>query len=285
MNITQATYGDHNVLNIVQSSIRNNILRICASNQFFNKDPNPGTVKYLKLTIDDIEYTIKENEYFTYPQNLNTKKLGIFYSNNNFPKVVEYCLKNLIKFENKADIISCVWKHIPNNPFHEIIAYTQHSHHLNIGLQILQLLYFAQQHGEYDFVSFLEHDVLYPDDYFNFYDIHPGYDGLVNENYIGLCDKGFQQKNQNDLPLHQITMRFNDAITHFEAMTLKAIKERSVVFEPKNLQKRSCKYPSLHINHGRHFTSHHSIYSTTNTYTNDEAWGDGIELMKHIIIS
>ena len=283
MNITKATYGDYDVINIVRSLVRNNIIRVSPTNTLFNKDPNPGVVKYLNLTIDGVDYSIKENDYFEYPKNHNIQKLGIFYTNNNVPSVVEYCLKDLVKFEHKADIVSCVWKHIQNNPFHELIAYTQHPHHLNIIIQILQLLYFAKEHKYYDYVSFLEHDVLYPDDYFDFDGIDDNFQGSVNENYIGLCKEGFQQKNQHDLPLHQITMRFDDAIIHFEKLIIKALKERNVILEPIKLQKRRCKNPSLHINHGAHFTSHFSIYSTTNIYKKESLWGNGSSLMSKIM--
>ena len=236
------------------------------------------------MTINNIQYSIPENEYFEHPKNNNIKKLGIFYTNNNIPSVVEYCLKDLIKFENKADIVSCVWQKIEGNPFNELIAYTKHSHHLNIIIQILQLLYFAQNNKDYDYVSFLEHDVLYPDDYFDFSGIDNHYQGLVNENYIGLSKKGFQKKNQHDLPLHQTIMRFDNAIIHFEKLILKAVKERSVILEPTLLQKRQCKNPSLHINHGAHFTSHFNIYSTTNVYQEEYLWGDGIQLYNKITL-
>lgn len=283
MNITKATYGNYDVINIVRSLVRNNIIRVSPTNTLFNKDPNPGMVKYLNLTIDGVDYSIKENDYFEYPKNHNIQKLGIFYTNNNVSSVVEYCLKDLIKFENKADIVSCVWQKIEGNPFHELIAYTKHSHHLNIIIQILQLLYFAQNNKNYDYVSFLEHDVLYPDDYFDFDGIDNHNEGLVNENYIGLCKNGFQKKNQHDLPLHQTTMRFDDAIVHFEKLIIRAVKERSVILEPTLLQKRQCKNPSLHINHGAHFTSHFNIYSTSNIYQQESLWGNGSDLMLKIL--
>jgi len=283
MNITKATYGDYDVLDIVTSFIRDGVLRISPTNTLFKKDPKPGIIKYLDLIVDNISYSIKENEYFEYPKNTNIQKLGIFYTNNNIPRVVEYCLKDLVKFEKKADIFSCVWKHIPNNPFHELTAYTQNSHHLNITIQILQLLYAAQDHKQYDYVSFLEHDVLYPEDYFDFDGFGLEYKGLVNANYVGLCSQGFQKKNQNDLPLHQITMRFDQAIKHFETMMIRAVKERSVVLEVDNLQQRSCKNSSIHINHGNHFTSHYNIYSKKDVSQYDNYWGNGVELIQKIM--
>lgn len=283
MNITKATYGDYDVINIIHSLVRNNVIKISPTNTLFNKDPNPGIVKYLNLTIDGIDYSIKENDYFEYPKNYDIQKLGIFYTNNNIPSVVEYCIKDLLKFQNKVDIVSCVWKKIKNNPFHELIAYTQSSHHLNITIQILQLLYFAQENKKYNYVSFLEHDVLYPDDYFDFDGIDDNFQGLVNENYIGLCKQGFQKKNQHDLPLHQITMRFEDAIIHFETLMIRALKERSIILEPTLLQKRQCKNPSLHINHGSHFTSHFNIYSTTHIHKEEVLWGNGSNLMLKIL--
>lgn len=276
MIITKATYGGKDVTEIIKSLISKDKLNFKVSNIIFG-DPTPRIFKYLDIVIDDKKYSVPENEFFIYPIS-SSNKLGIFYTNNNVPKVVSYCLNDLSKFNNIADIISCVWEPIKDNQFIEIMSMTKSSNHLNIIVQILQLLYFAQQQPKtYEYVAFLEHDVLYPEDYFDFTDFD---DAIVNMNYMGLCPKGFQSKTQNDTPLHQIVMKFDFALNHFQNLIHDAIKFGSVIVEPKNLITRECKNPSLHINHKKHFTTHHYIYSATEIYEKNNYWGDGPQLMQ-----
>ena len=66
---------------------------------------------------------------------------------------------------------------------------TQHPHHLNIIIQILQLLYRARNTGTYRYVSMVEHDVLSPGGYFDFPDFASGV--LYNTHFKGLCREGF----------------------------------------------------------------------------------------------
>lgn len=214
---------------------------------------------------------------------LNYKSnLGIFYTNNCSPAVVSYCLNDIKKFSDQIDILTCSWKPIPGNPFKHVLAATKNRNHLNIIIQILQLLYLAKNINQYEYVSFLEHDVLYPDSYFSFDPLKKECKGFVNMNYIGLSNNGFQKRIQNDRPLHQITMRFNEAVDHFESTVKLALNNKEVFLEPKELQVRHSKDPAIHINHGVHFTTHHRIYSH-NIYENDIFWGDGKLLMQKIM--
>lgn len=272
--INSATYGGVDVTNIVKSKIQNEKLIIKASNDVFG-DLAPGVLKSLVVNYNDnVTVNIKENGYLKLPT-ISTNKLGIFYSNNNVDKVVKESLMSLEKFKDDVDILTCVWKPIFGNPFYEVIAMTQSSNHLNIVIQILQLLYIAKQSGKYKYVSFLEHDVLYPDEYFNFPDFDSGV--LTNMNYKGICKNGFQQKTAMHEPLHQMTMIFNEAINHFENLLKEAIKLGQVLVEP-NLNKIqwNCPNSAIHVNHGKHFTSHYTIYSK-NTSDLDIYWGTAKE--------
>jgi len=98
---------------------------------------------------------------------------------------------------------------------------------------------------------------------------------LTNMNYIGLNENGWQVKKQNDEPMHQMTMRFSDAITHFEKVLKNGILVGAGMVEPQDLQRIQWEAPnpSVHINHGHHYTSHNSIYSTQTTEV-DEYWGE-----------
>ena len=203
-------------------------------------------------------------------------RLGIFYSNNNKPETQATIKKSLktikIAAEGKADILTCFWEPQADNPFPQHLAWTKTYSHLNQLLQIMQLLYNAEGKG-YQTVSFLEHDVLYPDDYFDFVTPSRG-QILCNMNYIGMNKDGFQERKQHDQPFHQMTMLFKDALRHCEAILPNALKTNNGLIEPQS--KRSIwktKNPSLHVNHGYHFTSHFSIYSDQPRPTH-EYWGD-----------
>lgn len=274
LQINKAFYGNLDVTSKVASCIKNNKLLIKAGNDLFG-DPNPGQKKVL-----EIDYTYNNNQYIISVEEdgiasipkTDTKKLGIFYSNNNYDQVVKASLDSIkVAADNKADIITCVWKPVAGNPFPELIAVTKHSHHLNIIIQILQCLYTAQSVKQYDYVSFLEHDVYYPEGYFDYPDFKTGV--WTNMNYAGICKEGYQFRNADHEPLHQMTMRFDDAIKHFENLFSEAIKNGSVLVEPQTKRfKWDAKNPALHINHGRHFTSHFSIYSEK-TYPVHSYWG------------
>ena len=207
------------------------------------------------------------------------KKLGVFYSNNNNPKIFPAIKKSLDTIKDAsigvADIVTCVWRPIEGNPFTELIAWTKTTSHLNQVLQILQCLYYAREKQSYDYVSFLEHDVLYARGYFDYPKIKRG-EVITNMNYGGIIPEVFQKRKQNDEPFHQMTMRFDDAIEHCEHILVNALVTNDGLIEPKNhtrLQWRSIN-ESIHINHGSHFTSHFSIYDSENVSKHHEWWGD-----------
>lgn len=279
MEIINATYGGVDVTSILKSKIKDGVLRVKVSNDTFG-DTAPGVFKYLRVTHDGGFKEVPEGSYISLPES-QINKLGIYYTNNNVDKTVQATVLNLKRFKGVADILTCVWKPIPGNSFYEVSAMTKSSSHLNIVIQILQLLYAAQGSGKYKYVSFLEHDVLYPDGYFDFPDFETGI--MTNMNYIGICENGYQNKTANHEPLHQMTMIFDEALLHFENLVKEAIKKGGILVEPDGNRKQwECKNPAIHINHGKHFTSHFSIYSNSVT-DNDLYWGSADELIKKVL--
>lgn len=280
MKIIKATYGNVDCLEIVSSKVKNNILIIRADNSIIG-DPTPGIPKQLIVELEDngqkVSKIVKEGQMLIYPKS-KLNKLGIFYSNNNTPAIypaIKASLKSIEKAaEGKADILTCMWHAEPDNPFTEYIAWTRTSSHLNQLLQVMQLLYNARIINDYEYVSFLEHDVLYPEGYFDYPDFPSG-EMYTNMNYIGMNSQGFQTRGQNDEPFHQITMRFEDAIKHCETILANALVTNSGMIEPQDIVRKqwNCINPAVHINHGRHFTSHFSIYKS-NVYKMDKYWGD-----------
>ncbi len=286
MKIIKATYGPKDVTTNVASFFKNDSLNIYVSNAIFG-DTNHGVLKKLIVEFDDgSKVEANENEFLIYPKIFN-ERIGIFYTNNNDKrkeKTLYASLKSLtISSEKKARIITSVWNEIPENPFFEIISQTKNSSHLNQVLQILHLLYFIRKNStNIKYVSFLEHDCLYPENYFEYDDFEC--DSISNTNYIGLCSSGWQPKNEGTRPTSQVTMNFNSAIKHFENIFPNALLENRGCLEPWYSKKESfmslnwknkdwhCKNPSVHINHGYAFTSHFETFQKVFSESN-EYWG------------
>lgn len=280
LKIVSATYGGQDCTEQVRARVTNGKLRMRANNDIIG-DPQVGKRKELVISI---EYKgeggtaiYKEGQIVDLPYSTNTR-LGIFYSNNNNPKIFPSISKVLdriaIASEGKADIITCVWNRIAKNPFNEIVSWYQSQSHLNQLLQILQCLYSAKELNQYKYVSFLEHDVMYPEGYFDYPEFEKG-TILVNMNYGGLCSSAWQKRNQDDQPFHQMTMHLDDAIEHCLSILPNALRTNNGNIESDKLI-RKVWYSSneaIHINHGVHFTSHFSIYSDKN-FSVHSYWGD-----------
>jgi hypothetical protein len=279
MKILYANYGGVDCTNQIQSLVKNDSLKVRADNRIIG-DPIVGVKKTLTINIDGVEHLVQEGDIFVYPKSSNTK-LGIFYSNNSKPELFPAIKKSLqtiqIAAEGKADILTCMWNHEPSNPFFEYLAWTKTTSHLNQLLQILQLLYNAKKIKDYETVSFLEHDVLYPNGYFDYPEIQKG-TVITNLNYLGLCKEGWQEVPVKHEPFHQMTMRFDDAVLHCESLLANALVTNSGLIEPQvpNIIRKTwnCINPAIHVNHGGHFTSHFSIYSKTDIKKVNPYWGN-----------
>lgn len=278
MKINKATYGGKDCTEILQSKIIDGKIIIRANNSIIG-DPSVGTLKYLVIDIEgEKQMKIKEGDLFVFPKT-KMERVGIFYSNNNNSKIypaIRASLESIrIASEGKADIYTCMWQHEPSNPFMEYLAWTKTSSHLNQLLQIMQLLYSAQQVNDYKYVSFLEHDVLYPKGYFDYPEFENG-EVYTNMNYIGINKEGFQPLGQRDEPFHQMTMRMDDAIKHCESILPNALITNSGLIETQLLKRKqwNCENSSVHINHGYHFTSHYNVYRKTGISTTNSYWGN-----------
>ena len=277
MEIVKATYGGTDVTEVVKSKVKGGKLLIRACNSIFG-DTAPNNVKYLIIEFENGETeSVKEGNIIAYPKTLNDR-LGIFYSNNINPKTNDTIIKSLkqleIVSEGKADIYTCMWRSEPENPFKEYIAWTQTFSHLNQLLQIMQLLYVAREVHDYKYVSFLEHDVMYGEGYFDYPEFKSG-TIMTNMNYMGVNEFGFQPLGQRDEPFHQMTMRFEDAINHCENILANALIRNSGLIEPQDMERKQweSKNPSIHVNHGHHFTSHYNVYRKDSYFHEHNYWG------------
>lgn len=288
MNIIKATYGNRDCTDNLKIVNDNLVVRV---NNNICGDPLVGQVKYLVIEWEHEGIiqtnTFREGDLATLPAPKNNR-LGVFYSNNNNHSIWDSIYKSLESIKNasnnKADILTCLWEEMPLNPFHNVPSWYRSQSHLNQLLQIMQLLYLAKDMGRYEYVSFLEHDVLYPEGYFDFPDFERGF-VLTNMNYGGVNKHGWQKRLQDDEPFHQMTMRFEDAIEHCERILPNALKTNSGNIETDYLTRIqwNCENEAIHINHGVHFTSHNSIYDKKEPYQSHPYWGDHfnfIELFK-----
>jgi hypothetical protein len=278
MNIAKATYGGVDCTDELQGLVVAGKLVIRANNNIIG-DPAVGKTKYLEIEFGDgFQAKIKEGDTFVYPESKN-RKLGIFYSNNNNHSIWPAIYKSLNTIKDAsdgvADIIVCTWEPIPNIPFYQINSWYKSQSHLNQLLQIMQCLYTAKTMGQYEYVSFLEHDVMYPKGYFDYPDFAKGW-VMTNMNYGGVCKNGWQKRNQNDEPFHQMTMRLDDAIAHCLEILPNALVTNSGMIETQNLIRAQwmSENEPVHINHGVHFTSHNSIYDKNSLTEIHPYWGN-----------
>lgn len=286
LKITKATYGGEDCTALIQSKVKGDKLIIRSSNDLIG-DVRPGVVKYLQISGEyegaPFAENIKEGTLVTLPKT-KVNRLGIFYSNNNKREIWPAIEKSLdtikIASEDKADIVTCMWNPMETNPFHQLQSWYTSQSHLNQLLQIMQCLYSAKEMAKYEYVSFLEHDVMYPKGYFDFEEFEEG-KVLTNMNYGGINREGWQHRGQDDEPFHQMTMRFDDAIKHCEAILPNALRTNSGMIETQTMKRIQwkCENQAIHINHGTHFTSHNSIYKKTDTYLTHPYWGEHSEYL------
>ncbi len=281
MRIISAKYGGLDCTDIVSTRVKFDKLMLRVNNDIIG-DPNVGQIKSLELSWehDDLIHLdyYKEGNLVSIPKTGN-KRLGIFYSNNNQHSIWNAIYKSLdtikIASEGKADIITCLWEDMPLNPFLSVFSWYKSQSHLNQLLQIMQCLFMAREMGDYEYVSFLEHDVMYPEGYFDYPDFAKG-EVLTNMNYGGINKDGWQHRNQNDEPFHQMTMRLEDAIEHCLNILPNALKVNCGNIETDKLKRSqwASQNEAIHINHCNHFTPHNSIYSKENTNATHKYWGN-----------
>lgn len=282
MNITKATYGGVDCLSEIKDLVKSNQLIVRANNSIIG-DPMSGVVKYLELELDGTTYRVKEGDTFVYPKS-NTNRLGVWYSNdtNTHPAIKKSLESIQTAAKDVADIITCPWVPIHGNPFHEVYGWNRTSSHLTQLLQILQCIYVAKSIGDYKYISFLEHDVMYGEGYFSYPEFDRG-EVWTNMNYGGINSTGWQRRGQHDEPMHQMTLRMEDAVEHFHAILGNALVTNNGNIEPQLLTRKQWESPaeSIHINHGSHFTSHYTIYQKHNTYKTHPYWGEH-DLFTHL---
>ena len=101
--------------------------------------------------------------------------------------------------------------------------------------------------------------------------------GIANHNYIGLRRSGWCDVNQRDEPMHQLALRWPDCLVYFEQVVRTCVMEGARNIEFNELLNGAIPFdpevqPSVHINHGRCFSSHGNIYKEAGTLVHP-SWG------------
>jgi hypothetical protein len=165
---------------------------------------------------------------------------------------------------------TCTWEPVVHNPFPNYITPFRIGLHLGIVMQILRILYEVEREGlSFEADCFLEHDVLYPHDYFDrvadALKENPDSVGAINLDDIGLNETGWLGVRSRHEPMHQISMRFEVAKRQFESVLRTCILNGSAMLEPDD-KSAFARIPfadersSCHINNSVHFTNHYDIY-------------------------
>ena len=202
------------------------------------------------------------------------KVLGIWYSNNAAPTKVLKASLNSIKRAadlSRADVAvaTCTWGPIEGNTFMGVLAkYRDGPGHLNIVRQQRQCIDAVREGWVYrkdgwsnggDIVCFLEHDVMYPPDYFDrvakAFRENPAAPVVSNLDYEGLNGTGWLGVKERHEPLHQLSMRYDLAVANLDRCEREAVATGQCLLEPQGdradwvrLPPRG-KMPAIHINH------------------------------------
>jgi hypothetical protein len=214
------------------------------------------------------------------------KILGCWYSNNGInTRIIRSSLESIKKAKDSykdVNVVSCNWSHNQDNPFTEHITLYKMGNHLGIILQMLRVVYEEEKRGnKYDVISFLEHDVMYPDDYFH--RVKEGFRSnpitVINLDYIGMNHTGWLDVIQRDEPMHQFSMRYSAAIKHFDLLMREAVMNGNVYLERSKQSAIRIPFkgdkPACHINHSKHFTNHYDCYAkNSNGQVDHPYWGN-----------
>lgn len=219
------------------------------------------------------------------------KILGCFYTDNSVhQQIMDHSIASIVNSRSNSSgaevkLAACSWKTLPTCFDWQFRSHQRGNRsHFTLVSQVLRNLYETAA-WKPDYVCFLEHDVLYPPDYFDrvlaAFVANPRIKVVHNTNYIGMSHDGYQQLVRDDKPMHQLSMTAAFARTHFEGMLRRAIVEGCISIEPRDTAMRAVKPAgpaAVHINHSNNLTSHFECYETAllggNPVTTVEHWGN-----------
>lgn len=174
------------------------------------------------------------------------KLLGVWYTNNAAP--LPLLQKSLQTIKRAADetmfhdvqVVTSTWQLIANNPFPCTVWKPDVSGHSAIIAQIRRALstgeFGALRDKDYDYdgVVFLEHDVLYPPNYFDRMGTALSHGGPVASNldYEGLNATGWLKVKELHEPMHQLAMRRDVALANLDRAEKDCKEQGWALLEP-----------------------------------------------------
>lgn len=215
---------------------------------------------------------------------MQLKILGVYYTHSSILAALQehnlLRIKRMIEATPGADYIASVWQPTPLLPLEkQQKSFFKQYGHMNIALQIYRAL--LSKPG-FNYVAFLEHDVLYHHNYLNTLAEHyqQGWDGISYQSFIGLNGKGFQKLTQQDEPMSMLSMPYDKAIELMKNKIEYYVTHGSGCIEPDD-KSRMLKVKgedNVHVNmnetkHSHHLTSHYNVYSKTETTDFHRYWG------------
>ena len=232
----------------------------------------------------------REKQPLTLHESKPLKILGVWYSNNAAPEKLLQdslgCIETALRCTHGFDvrIVTSSWDPIPGNVLPWIQAQDRNAGHGNIIRQIRQAV---AKVGEWswDAVCFLEHDVLYPADYFErvgaAFVARPDVNVVSNLDYEGLNATGWLAVKERHEPMHQLSMRRLFALANLDRAEEDCARQGWAYLEPQGDRSdwlrlpATGKSPSIHVNHAKRFTSHGEVcYEPESSRTHLPVWGD-----------
>jgi hypothetical protein len=214
--------------------------------------------------------------------------LAAWYSNNAAPEhVMRASLASIRKAAKCArvpvEVVLCPWEKLEGVPEEQVQCFAPHvSSHLSILLQQQRCM--TGRHA--DAVSFLEHDVLYPHDYFDrvaaALAAHPTADGVVNLDYEGANPRGWCRNKERHEPMHQMTLRWDAAVENIHGKIGECLKWGNCCVEPDDkapyvrIQPKGDR-PAIHLQHAHRFTSHHEACYESEPWTKRHPYWGNVE--------
>lgn len=223
------------------------------------------------------------------------KILALFYTNNKVkPVVLEAVATNILnaaRFANLAGgktvhLAVSSWQRVPGwKGGLQYISPYRFGGHLNICMQVLKVLYEHSGDG-FDYVAFLEHDVLYAPNYFERLAgaAKEGAQLVVNHHYIGLNAAGFQRPAPVADCLSQMMMAYPLALFNFERAMRDCALKGNCYLEPSFdvptalVPVGEGDTPNVHINMNmtntnHHLTNHYDLYEKEPFTRDHPLWG------------
>ena len=137
----------------------------------------------------------------------------------------------------------------------------------------------------WDVICFLEHDVLYPADYFDrigaAFVSRPDVNVVSNLDYEGLNETGWLAVKERHEPMQQLSMRREFALANLDRAEEDCTRRGWAYLEPQGDRSdwlrlpATGKSPSIHVNHAKRFTSHGEVcYEAESQRSHHPVWGD-----------